>query len=48
MGGKQPEKGQILKINGEPGDIWFFHDFYVVKSDCELGMLRVELEKIDE
>ena len=26
----------------------FFHDYYVASSICEMGMLRVELEDVDE
>lgn len=48
LGGKQPEKGQKLKINDREGGGGFFQEFYVAASDCELGMLRVELEAIDE
>ena len=48
LGGKQPEKGQRIKINGEEGGGGFFYEFYVASSTCEMGMLRVELEAIDE
>ncbi len=47
LGGKQPEKGQCIKINTHP-DSAFFHEFYVSSSVCEMGMLHVELEAIDE
>jgi hypothetical protein len=47
LGGNKPEKGQLIKISSEKnGD--FYHDFYVATSVCEHGMLRVELEAIDE
>lgn len=47
LGGKQPEQGQKIKISDEEdGD--FFRTFYVASSVCELGMLRIELEAIDE
>lgn len=48
LGGKQPEKGQRIKINDEEGGGGFFREFHVASSVCELGMLRVELEAIDE
>lgn len=47
LGGHQPEKGQKIKINDEEGGKYFRH-FYVASSVCELGMLRIELEAIDE
>lgn len=48
LGGNQPEKGQRIKINDEEGGGGFFREFYVASSVCEMGMLRVELEAIDE
>ena len=48
LGGKQPEKGQRISINDEEGGGGFFWEFYVASSVCEMGMLRVELEAIDE
>lgn len=48
LGGNQPEKGALIKINDEEGGGGFFREFYVAFSDCEMGMLRVELEAIDE
>lgn len=48
LGGRQPERGQRIKINDCEGGEGFFAEFYVAQSDCELGMLRVELEAIDE
>lgn len=48
LGGVQPEKGQRIKINDCEGGGGFFQEFYVASSVCELGMLRVELEAIDE
>jgi len=47
LGGNQPEKGQRIKINDEEGSD-FFLEFYVATSTCEMGMLRIELEAIDE
>ena len=49
LGGNQPEKGQRIKINNEEGGGGgFFREFYVASSVCEMGMLRCELEAIDE
>ena len=48
LGGNQPEKGQRIRINDKEGGEGFFREFYVASSVCELGMLRVELEAIDE
>ena len=48
LGGNQPEKGQRSRIHGQEGGGGFFREFYVASSVCELGMLRVELETIDE
>lgn len=48
LGGKQPEKGTRIKINDREGGVGFFREFYVAASVCEIGMLRVELEAIDE
>lgn len=48
LGGKQPEKGTRIKINDREDGGGFFQEFYVAASVCEIGMLRVELEAIDE
>lgn len=48
LGGRQPEKGTRIKINDREGGGGFFREFYVAASVCEIGMLRVELEAIDE
>lgn len=48
LGGKQPEKGGLIKINDEEDGGGFFRRYYVAASVCEMGMLRVELEAIDE
>lgn len=48
LGGNQPEQKQRIKVNDEEGGGGFFAEFYVATSDCEMGMLRVELEAIDE
>lgn len=48
LSGAQPERGARISINDEEGGGGFFREFYVASSVCELGMLRVELEAIDE
>ena len=48
IGGIQPEQGQLLKVNDKEGGGGFFHEYYVASSDVEMGMLRVELEGVDE
>lgn len=48
LGGNQPEKGQRIRINDQEGGGGFFRSFYVAASTCKMGMLRVELEAIDE
>ena len=48
LGGKTPEKGTRIRINDREGGGGFFREFYVASSICEMGMLRVELEGIDE
>lgn len=47
LGGKQPEKGALLKIDDGDGS-GFFRSYYVAASDTQEGMLRVELEAVDE
>ena len=47
LGGKQPEKGTRIKISTRPSGS-FFRTFYVAASVCDIGMLRVELEALDE
>lgn len=48
LGDHQPEQGQRVRINDEEGGGGFFRAYYVASSVCEMGMLRVELEAIDE
>lgn len=48
LNGKQPEKGQRIKINDQEGGGGFFQAFYVASSTVEMGMLRAELREIDE
>ena len=48
--GVQPEKGRRIEVS-EPrrdGRKPFFRTYYVAASSCELGMLRLELEVLDE
>lgn len=46
LGGHVPEKGTKIKISD--GDNGFMREFYVAQSGCDLGMIRLELEAIDE
>ncbi len=48
LDGRQPEQGQKIKINNKEGGGGFFRHFFVASSVCEMGMLCVELEGIDE
>ena len=48
LGGNQPEKGKKIKINNREGGGGFFREYYIASSVCEMEMLRVELEAIDE
>ena len=53
LGGKQPEKGTRLSIRDNDEEscdcgAGFQREYYVASSVCEMGMLRVELEAIDE
>lgn len=48
LGGKQPEQGARLSVNNREGGGGYFRSFYVAASGCEMGMLRVELEAMDE
>lgn len=48
LGDMQPERGQRIRINDEEGGGGFFREFYVASSTCDMGMLCVELETIDE
>lgn len=47
VGGVLPEKGQHIKINDEEGG-GFFYKYRVAASGCSMGMVRAELEAIDE
>lgn len=45
LGGVVPEKGMRIQISDGPN---FYRNFHVASSVCEVGMLHVELEAIDE
>lgn len=45
LGGRTPEQGSTLELSV---DGVFFHRYRVERSVCELGMLEVELEAIEE
>lgn len=47
LDGNQPEKGMRIAISDADGS-GFMRQFRVASSTCELGMLRLELEAIDE
>lgn len=47
IGGILPEKGQHIKINSREGGT-FFYDYRIASSGCAMGMVRAELEAIDE
>ena len=47
LGGKQPERGAKMWINEREGGE-FFRLYYVSESVTEMGMLRVELEGVEE
>ena len=42
--GHVPEKGTKIAISDED----FMREFYVAESGCDLGMIRLELEALDE
>lgn len=46
LAGKLPEKGRKFGIYDE--DDGFLREYYVAQSSCDLGMVRLELEAIDE
>lgn len=47
LGGMTPEKGQRIKVSAREGGGFFF-EFYVAAAVCECGMIRAELEAINE
>ena len=46
--GRQPQKGARLKINNQEGGGGFFREFYITEAVCEFGLLRLELEDMNE
>lgn len=44
LDGNLPEKGAVLSVS----DGSFMRDYYVAQSGCEMGMIRLELEALDE
>jgi len=48
IGGILPEKGQRIKINDDENACNFFKEYRIASSGCSLGMVRIELEAIDE
>ncbi|MCM1439162.1 MAG: hypothetical protein NC131_08165 [Roseburia sp.] len=48
LGGHQPEEGQFIFINNREGGGGFFQKYKVASSVCDMGMLRVELEAIEQ
>ena len=46
--GRQPQKGARLKINNQEGGGGFFREFYITEAVCEFGLLRRELEDMNE
>ena len=44
IGGETPEKGRKFSIC-EDG---FWREFYIAQSSCDMGMVRLELEAVDE
>lgn len=47
LGNHMPEKGHVLSIS-DPDVPGFFRDYYVASVQNTVGMLRIELEAIDE
>ena len=45
LDGNLPEQGTRLRLGDGDG---FFRTFYVAASGCEMGMVRLELEVLDE
>lgn len=46
LGGVLPEKGMRFQVQEEGKD--FFREYRIAKSMVELGMIRLELEAVDE
>ncbi len=49
IGGNEPEQNQIISIdNGTALGKPFFQKYRIITSDCEMGMVNLELEAFDE
>lgn len=47
LGGKLPKQGKSIQVNTRTGGK-FFRKYYIAASADEMGMLRIELEEMDE
>lgn len=47
LGGKLPKQGKSLQVNTRKGGT-FFRKYYIAASADEMGMLRIELEEMDD
>lgn len=47
LGGKLPKQGKSIQVNTRKGGK-FFRKYYIAASADEIGMLRIELEEMDE
>lgn len=47
LGGKLPKQGKSLQINTREGGK-FFRKYYIAAAADEVGMLRIELEEMDD
>ena len=47
LGGKLPKQGKSLQVNTRTGGK-FFRKYYIAASADEMGMLRIELEEMDD
>ena len=47
IGGSAPEKGQRIEISDAEVPT-FYRSFYVITSRCDMGLVKAELEAIDE
>jgi len=48
IGGIQPEKGMKISVNDREGGDGFFTQYFIGNSSMDMGMVRLELEAIDE
>lgn len=47
LGGKLPKQGKSLQVNTREGGK-FFRKYFIAASADEMGMLRIELEEMDD